>query len=218
MGGTMSVLSEKWRPQTIDECVIPEAIEEQIKGLVAQGNLPSLLFLGSAGVGKTTVARAIANEMGADLLFINASMEGNVDLIRTKLTQFASTISFTNAKKITILDECLDENTEVSIMRDGIKQNIRIADLDDESDLVKSFNFNTKKVEWLPFHLFEKDIRDDCLEICFEDGQSVICTPEHKWHVLDENNKIKVVITTELNKYKYIITTQQDYHVNSTKT
>lgn len=99
------ILSEKYRPKTIDDCVLPESIKNQVKGLIEDGNIPSMLFIGGAGCGKTTLARAIANEMDADVLFINASMEGNVDLIRTKLLQFASTISFTNSKKITILDE-----------------------------------------------------------------------------------------------------------------
>jgi DNA polymerase III delta prime subunit len=98
------ILSEKYRPGTIDECVLPESTKEQIKGLIKEGNIPSMLFVGSAGCGKTTLARAIANELGADILFVNASMEG-IDMIRTKVMQFASTVSFSNAKKITVLDE-----------------------------------------------------------------------------------------------------------------
>lgn len=99
------VLSEKYRPQTIDECVLPEATKQQVKGLISDGNIPSLLFIGSAGCGKTTLARAIAKEMGADVMFINASMNGNIDTIRNDLTNFASKVSFTDSKKITILDE-----------------------------------------------------------------------------------------------------------------
>jgi len=99
------IWSEEYRPKTIDDCIIPEETRKQVKGLVESGNVMSMLFVGTAGCGKTTLARAIASEMGADLLFINASLEGNIDLIRTKLTQFASTVSFSQAKKITILDE-----------------------------------------------------------------------------------------------------------------
>lgn len=98
------ILSEKYRPSTVNDCVLSESTKEQVKGLIAAGNLPTLLFVGGPGVGKTTLARAIANETGADLMFINASMEG-IDAIRTKVMQFASTVSFTDAKKITVLDE-----------------------------------------------------------------------------------------------------------------
>lgn len=102
---TNLVLSETYRPKTVDECVLPSSTKEMVKGLIKEGNLPSLLFLGGAGVGKTTLARAIANELNADVLFINASMTNGVDNIRTTVMQFASTVSLTSSKKITILDE-----------------------------------------------------------------------------------------------------------------
>lgn len=99
------ILSEKYRPQTVDECVLPETTKTQIKGLMSAGNLPSLLFVGGPGCGKTTLAKAIANEMNADLLFINASLNNSIDNIRMNVHQFASTISFSDSKKITVLDE-----------------------------------------------------------------------------------------------------------------
>lgn len=99
------ILAEQYRPDTIDDCVLPESTKTQVKGLVESGNLPSLLFVGGAGCGKTTLARAIAKEMKADLLFINASMYGNIDMIRNDVAKFASTMSFTDSKKITVLDE-----------------------------------------------------------------------------------------------------------------
>lgn len=99
------ILSEKYRPKCINDCILPETVKQQVKGLITQGNVPSMIFVGGPGCGKTTLARAIAHELGADLLFVNASMEGNIDLIRNKLSQFASSVSFTDAKKITVLDE-----------------------------------------------------------------------------------------------------------------
>lgn len=99
------ILSEKYRPSTIEDCILPEATKTMVKGLIANGNIPTMLFTGTAGVGKTTLARAIANETCADLLFINASLDSSIDNIRTKVMQFASTVSFSSAKKITVLDE-----------------------------------------------------------------------------------------------------------------
>jgi len=96
---------EKFRPKTIDECILPKSIKDEAKGFVAQGHFPNMLFTGTAGVGKTTLARAMCNEIGADLLVINASSENGIDTIRTKIAQFASTVSFSDSKKVTLLDE-----------------------------------------------------------------------------------------------------------------
>lgn len=96
---------EKYRPQTIDEMILPKEIKQTAKDIIAKGHMPSLLFSGRSGIGKTTLAQAMANELGADFMKINASKEGNIDMIRTKLEQFASTVSFTGGKKITLLDE-----------------------------------------------------------------------------------------------------------------
>ena len=96
---------EKYRPQTIDECILPEATKNMFKEFVTRGELQNALFCGSAGVGKTTVARALCNEIGADVLFINCSEDSGIDTLRSKIRNFASTVSLTNSKKVVILDE-----------------------------------------------------------------------------------------------------------------
>jgi DNA polymerase III delta prime subunit len=97
---------EKYRPQTIDDCVLPEAFKKTFKEYVAQGQLPNFLFSGTAGVGKTTVAKALCNEIGAEYLLINGSDEGrSIDTLRTKIKGFASTVSLTDSKKVVIIDE-----------------------------------------------------------------------------------------------------------------
>lgn len=96
---------EKYRPQRIDDCIIPAETKEQLKQFIATGEIPNLLFAGSAGIGKTTVAKAIVNELKADVLFINASMENGIDVLRTKIASFASTVSFSGGVKVVILDE-----------------------------------------------------------------------------------------------------------------
>lgn len=99
------ILSEKYRPKTVDECILPEATKDLVNGIIKDGNILSLLFVGSPGCGKTTLARAIANEMGANLLFINASLNGNIDTLRGDIIRFAKTSSMSGSKKITVLDE-----------------------------------------------------------------------------------------------------------------
>lgn len=207
--------AEKYRPATIDDTILPESIKKQIKGLVEKGNLPSLLFTGSAGTGKTTLARAIANELGADLLFINASKEGGIDTIRVRLSQFASTVSFSGSKKITILDECLDESTLVHIIREGVKTMLPISELNSGTDLVRSLDIKSGKIEWVPFFLYDKGIREDCYEIEFENGEKVTATPEHKWFV-ENNDEIIVVSTDNLYKYNTIITERLPNEDNTT--
>lgn len=97
---------EKYRPQTIKECVLPMSLKSTFSDMVAKGEPQNLLFSGSAGVGKTTVAKALCNEMGCDWILINCSEEGNIDTLRTKIRQFASTVSLTgDVKKVVILDE-----------------------------------------------------------------------------------------------------------------
>lgn len=96
---------ERWRPQTLDECILPQSIRTMLNGIVKQDDLPNLLFAGKAGTGKTTVARAIAKELDRDTLIINASDENGIDVLRTKLKDFASSVSFDGKRKIVILDE-----------------------------------------------------------------------------------------------------------------
>jgi len=97
---------ESYRPQTIDDCVLPETLKKTFKEYIAQGELPSFLFSGTAGVGKTTVAKALCNEIGAEYIMINGSDEGrSIDVLRTTIRSFASTVSLTDAKKVVIIDE-----------------------------------------------------------------------------------------------------------------
>lgn len=99
------VWAEKWRPSKVEDCILPGPVSKMIKEQIASGKLPNYLFSGGAGIGKTTLAYAIAAEINADVLFVNASLDGNIDLLRTKITQFVSTVSFTDSRKIVVLDE-----------------------------------------------------------------------------------------------------------------
>lgn len=100
------VWAEKYRPFKIDECILPEATLQEVKGHLKNGSIPNLLFSGSAGTGKTTLAHAICNELDFDVLFINGSDEGRlIDTLRTKIRQFASTNSLESKRKCIIIDE-----------------------------------------------------------------------------------------------------------------
>ena len=96
---------EKYRPQTISDCVLPDTLKETFQKIVDGGELPNMLFTGTAGLGKTTVAKALCNELGLDWILVNASESGNIDTLRTKIKQFASTVSLQGGYKVVILDE-----------------------------------------------------------------------------------------------------------------
>lgn len=108
---------EKYRPRLIEDCILPKEIKSQVKEFVSNGQVPHLLLAGGAGTGKTTLGRAIVNEVGADLLFMNFSNENGVDTIRNKIVQFASTASFEGNLKIVIGDEAdyLTPNAQASL-------------------------------------------------------------------------------------------------------
>ena len=96
---------EQYRPPSIKECILPERLKSVFQAFVDKNQVPNLLLSGGPGVGKTTVARALLNELDLDYIIINGSMKGNIDTLRTEISQFASTVSFTGGRKYVILDE-----------------------------------------------------------------------------------------------------------------
>ena len=96
---------EKYRPRTITDCILPESIKNTFLEFVGQKEIPNLLLSGGSGVGKTTVARAVCEELHADYILINGSEESGIDVLRNKIKTFASTVSLQGGYKVVILDE-----------------------------------------------------------------------------------------------------------------
>ena len=96
---------EKYRPQTISDCILTDSLSKLFRGIVESGELQNLLLCGGPGCGKTTVAKALCDEIQTDWILINCSEDGNIDTLRTKIRNFASTVSLSGNRKAVILDE-----------------------------------------------------------------------------------------------------------------
>ena len=110
---------EKYRPKNIDQCILPKNVKETFASFVEQGEIPNLLLSGTAGVGKTTIAKALCNELGADFYVINGSDEGRfLDTVRNQAQNFAATVSLTNGAKhkILIIDEADNTTPDVQLL------------------------------------------------------------------------------------------------------
>ena len=110
---------EKYRPQKVEDCILPESVKETFKGFIEQGEIPNLLLSGTAGVGKTTIAKALCNELGADFYVINGSDEGRfLDTVRNQAKTFAATVSLTSTSrhKILIIDEADNTTPDVQLL------------------------------------------------------------------------------------------------------
>lgn len=97
--------SQKYRPKKVVDCVLPERLKKVFQDYVNNKSIPNLMLTGTAGVGKTTVAIAMCEEVGLSYMFINSSEERGIDTLRTKIKNYASTMSFSGTKKVIILDE-----------------------------------------------------------------------------------------------------------------
>lgn len=107
-----TVWSEKYRPQKVDDCILPSNLKKSFSSFVAASDVPNMILTGSPGVGKTTIAKALCNEMGIDFIMINGSDESGIDVLRNKIRNFASTVSFSGGLKVVIIDEADHLNSQ----------------------------------------------------------------------------------------------------------
>ena len=124
MNSSEFVWSQKYRPHTVSESILPKDLKDTFQKFVDDKNVPNLLLAGRAGVGKTTIARAMLDELQADYIVINGSMNGNIDTLRVDIQNFASTVSFTGGRKYVILDEAdyLNANSTQPALRNFMEE------------------------------------------------------------------------------------------------
>lgn len=137
---------EKYRPKHISDCILPDQLQNTFSKIVANGEIPNMLFTGTAGLGKTTVAKAICNELDLDYIIINGSEEGNIDTLRGKIKQFASSVSLSGGYKVVILDEAdyLNPQSTQPALRGFIEE------FSDNCRFILTCNFKNRIIE--PLH------------------------------------------------------------------
>lgn len=135
---------EKYRPKKVSDCILPDRIKTVFQEYVDRKSIPNLMLTGSAGVGKTTVAMAMCDEIGLNHMFINSSEERGIDMLRTKIKGYASTISLTGGRKVIILDEADYLTPEAQAGLRGI-----IEEFSDNCSFIFTCNFKSRLIDAL---------------------------------------------------------------------
>jgi DNA polymerase III delta prime subunit len=115
---------EKYRPRKVEDCILHDSLKKTFQEYVDRKEIPNLLLSGSAGVGKTTIARALCDEVGCDYIIINGSDESGIDVLRNKIKNYASSVSLTGGRKVIIIDEAdyLNPNSTQPALRGAIEE------------------------------------------------------------------------------------------------
>ena len=137
---------EKYRPKTVDETILPAELKATFQQFVDQKNIPNLILSGTAGVGKTTIARAMLEQLECDYIVINGSMNGNIDTLRNEILNFASSVSLQGGRKYVILDEAdyLNANSTQPALRNFMEEFSR------NCGFILTCNFKNRIIE--PLH------------------------------------------------------------------
>jgi DNA polymerase III delta prime subunit len=137
---------EKYRPRIIQDTILPESLKSVFAKIVESGDLPNMLFTGTAGLGKTTVAKALCAELDYDFIVVNCSEDGNIDTLRGKIRRFASSVSLGGDVKVVILDEAdyLNPQSTQPALRGFIEE------FSDNCRFILTCNFKNRIIE--PLH------------------------------------------------------------------
>ena len=181
---------EKYRPQTVNECILPDSLKKTFSEIVATGEIPNMLFTGTAGLGKTTVAKAICHELDLDYILINGSEDGNIDTLRNKIRRFASSVSLQGGYKVVNLDEAdyLNAQSTQPALRGFIEE------FSDNCRFILTCNFKNRVIE--PLHsrcgVYEFNTsKKDMQKLCSDFYQRVIRILQEE--NVDSNGQMKDV-------------------------
>lgn len=174
---------EKYRPRTVEDCILPTRIKKTFQEFVDKKEIPNLILTGPAGVGKTSIAIAMCEEIDCNYMIINSSEERGIDTLRTKITGYASTVSLTGGHKVIILDEadgltCFSGQQSLKVLLDGEIVNKTINECVDSHFTVPTVDITTGNISFADAMVIPKGTKD-VYEVEFEDGSTMICTSDH---------------------------------------
>jgi DNA polymerase III delta prime subunit len=188
------LFTEKYRPKTLDDLIVPERVMNQFKN----GVQTNLLFYGTPGTGKTSAAKALCNHFGHDMMYINASLDGRIDVIKSKIESFAHAFSLipndrNNGEKrfkVVILDECLEENEKVRIGTVDNWKAVPLKDLDKDIEYnCPSMNIETGELENDTCKIISEKV-DALYEVEVEDGRTIKVTSNHPFMIKTKSGQI----------------------------
>jgi len=200
--------SEKYRPHSIDDCILPQYLKDTFTNFVITKELPNLMFCGPPGVGKTTVAKAILDQIGADYIVINGSMNGNIDTLRVDIKNFASTVSFSSVRKFVILDEADNLTTATQLALRGF-----IEEFSSNCGFILTCNYKNRILEAIhsrcppvEFKIAKED-RPKLAAQMFKRATSIL----DKEHIDYDKAVIAEVISKHFPDFRRILNTLQQY-------
>lgn len=202
---TESLWSQKYRPQTIADCVLPVEIKKQFLGMVESKTIPNMLLSSTTpGIGKTTTALALCRELDADVFFFNASLHSGIDMLRNEITNFCSSVSMSGNRKVIIGDEADNLNclSEHEFIRLGTLQSSSLVQLKDLQFGMKypcvSFNMKSGQFEDDTLELISESEKE-LFEVVLEDGSKIILTSDHPFIIKMNEECIEKTIDGGLN-------------------
>lgn len=201
-----SIWYERYKPQRVDDVILPKAILDKFKGYVQNQDIPVIgLFSSLPGTGKSSLANAIIKDIGGEALWINASMERGIDVLRGRIQKFASQTSFDDNIKIVVMDECLEENERVRIGTVHDWKGVKLNELEKNKIYdCPSFNMETGEFENDTCEVIS-DKEDDIYEVEMQDGRIIKVTANHPFIVLENGKYIEKTINDGLNEEDEII-------------
>jgi len=203
--------TEKYRPKTIADTILTPELKAVFQKFVDQKNIPNLILSGTAGVGKTTVAKAMLEELDCDYLIINGSLNRNIDTLRNEIMDFASTVSFKGTRKYVILDEAdyLNANSTQPALRNFMEE------FSSNCGFILTCNFKNRIIEPLQsrcslidFRINKKDMPK--LASCFFKRVQKILDNEH---VEYDKNVIAELISIHFPDWRRVLNEIQKYSV-----